>query len=337
MRVDRMRAFAGFACLALLVPQLAAATSTGSSHVEVTATNVWAQTHFSDSATSSDGAPLQRNHDSLQTVQGQTDVAIRVRTLSDWDPGQVRASASVDLTGLSYTPCSGCFPDGAGTLFGSALAVTSTYADDYMIPGAGSFTTNITLDLGGQVNRVFDWINGTTLAAYQNGLFDDATVRFGFTVTQEQPGDCEGTPCTVNRGLAGGTLEVTSRYDGTSSLTSYGFADAPLGWSNGLYSLTSTDFDVLLGVPYAVFMSVEVTVPRQYSSSGGDRVLAALDFANTFGLTTQGPVFALAEGMTAIAPSVGLFGNAFTPVPEPGTAAALALGLAGLARRRQCA
>lgn len=329
-----MRAFTGFVCLALLAPQIAAATSTGSSRVEATAINVWSQSVFSDSRTSSDGAPLALDHDSIQTVQGQTGVAIRVRTLSDWDPGQVRASASVDLTGLRYTPCTNCFPDGAGTLRGSALAIASTYADDYVIPGTGTFTTNITLDLSGQVTRVFDWINGTTLLAYQNGTIDDASVSFGFTVTQQQPGDCEGTPCTVNRGLAGGSLEVTSHYDGTTGLTSYGFANAPASWSNGLHSLISTDFDVLLGVPYAVYMEVGVTVPEQYSHSGGDRVLAALDFAHTFGLTTGGPVFALADGMTALAPSVGLFGNQFTPVPEPGTAAALAIGLAAIAVRR---
>jgi len=328
-----MRAFAGFVWLALLVPQLAAATSTGSSRVEAAAVDVWSQTVFSDARTSSDGAPLVLDHDSTQTVLGQTDVAIRVRTLSDWDPGQVRASASVDLTGLRYACGSACVPDGAGTLRGSALAIASTYADDYEIPGAGSFTTNITLDLSGQVSRIFDWINGTTLAAYQNGVIDDATVFFGFTVTQQQPGDCEGTPCTVNRGLAGGSLEVTSRYDGTTGLTSYGFANAPSGWSNGLHTLTSTDFDVLLGVPYAVYMEVGVTVPEQYSHGGGDRVLAALDFAHTFGLTTNGPVFALADGMTAIAPSVGLFGNEFTPVPEPSAAVTVALGLALLARR----
>ena len=333
MGVKCMRAFAGFVCLALLVPQLAAATSTGTSRVEATAINVWSQAVFADARTSSDGAPLALDHDSAQTVLGQTGVAIRVRTLSDWDPGQVRASASVDLTGLRYQPCTNCVADGAGTLRGSALAIASTYSDDYLIPGAGSFTTNITLDLSGQVSRVFDWINGTTLAAYQNGTIDDATVRFGFTVTQQQPADCEGTPCTVNRGLAGGTLEVTSRYDGTSSLTSYGFANAPLGWGNGLHSLTSTDFDVLLGVPYAVYMEVSVTVPQQYSHSGGDRVLAALDFAHTFGLTTNGPVFALADGMTSEAPSVGLFGNQFTPVPEPGTAVTIALGLALISRR----
>ena len=332
-----MRTLAGIAWLLVLAPQVAGATSTGSSRVEATATNVWAQTLFADARSASDGAPLRLDHDSLQTVQGQTDVAIRVRTLSDWDPGQVRASASVDLTGLRYACGSGCFADGVGTLRGSALAVASTYADDYLIPGAGSFTTNLTLDLSGQVSRVFDWINGTTLLAYQNGAVDDATVRFDFSVSQEQPGDCEGTPCTVNRGLAGGSLEITSRYDGTTGLTSYGFVNAPSSWGNGTHALTSTDFDVLLGVPYAVFMDVVVTVPEQYSHSGGDRVLAALDFAHTFGLTTQGPVFALADGMTAIAPSVGLFGNEFTPVPEPGTAAALALGLACLARRRRCA
>lgn len=330
-----MRAFAGIACLALIVPQLAAATSTGGSRVEATAVNVWSLTAFSDAATSSDGAPLALDHDSTQTVLGQTGVAIRVRTLSDWDPGQVRASASVDLTGLRYQLCTNCVPDGAGTLRGSALAIASTYADDYVIPGAGSFTTNITLDLSGQVSRIFDWINGTTLAAYQNGGIDDASVFFDFTVTQQQPGDCEGTPCTVNRGLAGGRVELTSRYDGTTGLASFGFANAPSSWSNGLHTLTSTDFEVLLGVPYAVFLEVGVTVPEQYSHGGGDRVLAALDFAHTFGLTTSGPVFALADGMTAEAPSVGLFGNQFTPIPEPGTAAALALGLAGFARRRR--
>ena len=320
MGVECMRAFAGFACLAVLVPHVAAATSTGTSRVEATATNVWVQTSFSDTASTNDGAPLVLNYDSTQTVQGQTDVAIRVRTLSDWDPGQVHASASVDLTGLRYTACSGCFPDGVGTLRGSALAIASTYADDYVIPGAGTFTTNITLDLSGQVSRIFDWINGTTLAAYQGGTIEDATVFFDFSVSQEQPGNCEGTPCTVNRGLAGGRVEVTSHYDGTTGLTSYGFASAPSSWSNGQHTLTSTDFDVLLGVPYAVYMDVGVTVPEQYSHSGGDRVLASLDFAHTFGLTTNGPVFALADGMTAIAPSVGLFGNQFTPVPEPGTA-----------------
>ena len=81
MGVECMRAFAGFACLALLAPQIAAATSTGSSRVEATATNVWAQTNFSDAATSSDGVPVVLDHDSIQTVGGQTDVAIRVRTL----------------------------------------------------------------------------------------------------------------------------------------------------------------------------------------------------------------------------------------------------------------
>ena len=331
MGVDRMRALVGFAYLALLVPGIASATSGGTSHVEATATNVWAQTAFSDGSYTSDGVPLVLNHDSTQTVLGQTDVAIRVRTLSDWDPGQVRASASVDLTGLRYAPCSGCFPEGAGTLRGSALALASTYADDYVIPGTGSFTTNITLDLAGQVSRVFDWINGTTLLAYQNGSVDDATVFFDFTVSQQQPGNCEGTPCTVNRGLAGGRVEITSHFDGTTGLTSYGFASAPSGWSNGLHTLTSTDFDVLLGVPYSVYMDVGVTVPEQYSHSGGDRILAALDFAHTFGLTTNGPVFALADGMTAIAPSVGLFGNQFTPVPEPGTSVLFGGGIAALA------
>jgi hypothetical protein len=320
--------------VSLFIPGIAFATSTGTSRVEARAVDVWSQTVFSDAGVTSDGAPLVVSHDSIQTVLGQTDVAIRVRTLSDWDPGQVRASANVDLTGLRYTPCTNCFPDGAGTLRGSALAITSTYADDYVIPGTGTFTTNITLDLSGQVTRIFDWINGTTLLAYQNGTIDDASVFFDFTVTQRQPGNCEGTPCTVNRGLAGGRVEVTSRYDGTTGLTSFGFANAPSGWSNGLHSLTSTDFDVLLGVPYAVYMEVGVTVPEQYSHGGGDRVLAALDFAHTFGLTTNGPVFALADGMTAIAPSVGLFGNQFTPVPEPGTAVALALGLAAIAVRR---
>jgi hypothetical protein len=84
-------------------------------------------------------------------------------------------------------------------------------------------------------------------------------------------------------------------------------------------------------------MSIETTVPTQYSHSGGDHILASLGFGHTFGLTTSGPVFALDPGETVNSPSLGLMDNHFTPVPEPATAFVLGAGLLALAVKRRAA
>lgn len=321
------------ACLALLLgPAQALATATGLARVDATATAVVPATNWTDSAIVTDGTPQSLSHDILQTLNGVTKPVVQVRATADWDPGQLHVGARVEFPGVYVcTP----FCNGVGTVQGSAHAVATTGADDIDFSGM-SGPTNITLDLTGVVASVFDWIDGTTFQSYQqSGSAYDRTVSVSFGLSQLQPSDCEGTPCIRPRQLTGGSLQLTQHYDGTTAFTSSGFVNAPSSWSNGTHQLISQDFTPLPSSPGVLFLSIETTVPTQYSHSGGDHILASLDFGNTFGLTTNGPVFALDPGETVNSASLGLVDNHFTPVPEPATALVFGVGLTALAARRQ--
>jgi PEP-CTERM motif-containing protein len=315
-------------------PAAARALLFGQSEVDGTATAVVPPTNWSDQHFATDGTPLSVSQDVQQTLQGRTSTVDSVRATSSWTPGQLHASASVEFPGVVYCIPPDPFCNGAGTVQGSAHAFTSLEADDVDFSQYGGGSTNITLDFSGVLSSVFAAIDGTTMQSYQQqGSAYDRTVSIGFSLSQREPSNCEGNPCTILVNLAGGNLTVTQHYDGTTTVSSFGFANAPSSWTNGTHQLISQDFTPDPSAPGILDLQIDTKVPTQYSHSGGDHILAGIDFSHTFGLTTAGPVFALGAGGSVDVPSLHVFDNVFTPVPEPATVFTLGMGLAALAFR----
>ena len=320
--------------LSLVLLPSSAGALTGITSVDVTAFSVFDGVNYAGHDDSASGAPLGASRDVQQSLEGRTSTVVKVRASAASDAGQVHAAASTEFPGVFY--CSpGPFCNGVGTVKGSARAAATQGATDIMFSGTGPITTNVTLDLSGSVQRIFDWIDGTTHQAYLNAQIPSATVQIDFNLSQVRAGNCEGTPCTLNQHLTSGLLTLESHYDGTTSLISSGFTNAPSSWANGIYHLQSQNFSVLPNLPVSMFFEILVDSAEQYSHSGGDHILSGLDFGHTFGLTTAGPVFSLGGGETVNSSSLQLASNVFTPVPEPGTALLVALGAGLLARARR--
>jgi hypothetical protein len=105
------------------------------------------------------------------------------------------------------------------------------------------------------------------------------------------------------------------------------------GGGSNAFNAFPTSSEVLLpiGVPLTVRLEIEVFISAILDNSGlqeGSKVefLERVDFLNTFGFATSGPVFNLPDGFTVNSAEFGIVDNQFVGVPEPGTFGLAVLG-----------
>jgi hypothetical protein len=100
--------------------------------------------------------------------------------------------------------------------------------------------------------------------------------------------------------------------------------------------LATSPFEVQVGVPFTVMLSMGVSAGASTNITHGNAFANAL-FSNTLSFPTGRPVFTLPDGYTVNSASAGIVNNRFgsLQVPEPSTLAFLLIGSILLARARR--
>jgi hypothetical protein len=237
----------------------------------------------------------------------------RADAFADWLPGAVKVSASARIDGLCL-PLGNGGRDGRGTLraAASAFAGTLTFTD----PGiASDATAQNNLVLSGSVLRSATFISPETESFYKYGGVADATASFTYSIAQTRFNADAGRDVFVR--LTGGSVQITSHFDGTTSIAASGFLQGNPAFVNGAMTLTTVPYQLVAGKEIEVQFSAQVDTGYQYSAHGADQVASGLGFANTFGFSTTLAAPAFASGTAICIPALSIAGGVYAPVPEP--------------------
>lgn len=250
---------------------------------------------------------------------------------ADWQPGAVKVSSTARIDGLCLSLGNGgCSGPGTSQAGATASAGTLTLTD----PGVTVPTlVHNNLSLSGIVQRAATFNSAYTEAQYINGTIPNATAGFAYRIQQMVYNADAGRD--VFQQLASGTVNISSRYDGSLSVTSTGFLQSPT-WNGAPLILTTPDYTLMPGKEISVQFSANVDTGLLYSLRTDDVLLSSLIFGNTFRFSSDAGSPAFAAATSIDIPALGISGGVYAaPVPEPTSALLLLSGLTLLITRRR--